>query len=219
MALSMKASLSIVLAAVLARAGAAVAAEPSGVAPEAPAARPYRVAAALYRYVVPDEPDFFMLVAPADFGRLHVEGRYNYEGLQVGSAFVGVTGHAGSAVRASGTAMLGAVFGNVHGVAPGARVTVAWWRLDLLSEAQYVFDLGDLSASFFYCWTEVGVSPLRWLRFAVIGQRTHIVHNALDVQRGLSVGVTLFGKVTLTAYELNLGWIEPTYIGAVGVAF
>jgi hypothetical protein len=48
-------------------------------------------------------------------------------------------------------------------------------------------------------------------------QRTRVLANDLDLQRGVLLGVTIRDTVTVTAYELNLGWIHPTFIGAIGV--
>jgi hypothetical protein len=178
-----------------------------------------RVAATLYGYSVPDEPDFLMLVAPADIRWLHIEARYNYEDLRTGSFFVGTTGRSGDRVKLEGTAMVGGVFGTVDGVAPALRFTLLVWKIDFFIEAEYVIDLRDTGASFFYSWSELGVSPLPRLRLGLIGQRTRVIANDLEFQRGVFVGVNPIAAITLTAYVLNLGWISPTYVGAFGVAF
>ena len=47
----------------------------------------WEIGATAYGYSVPDQPDFVMLVAPADVQWFHLEGRYNYEGLDTGSMF------------------------------------------------------------------------------------------------------------------------------------
>ena len=183
-----------------------------------PAEHPNRVTATLYGFSVPDEPDFLMVVASAERGPLHVEGRYNYEGLYSGSVFVGLTGRGGGRVHVDATGMLGVAFGDVHGLVPAARLTLSWWKLDLVTEAESLFDPGDPAAAFFYSWSEIGVSPRRWLRLALVGQRTRVIHDALDLQRGVAASVIVRETLTLSAYELNLGWISPTYIAAVGVA-
>ena len=191
----------------------------AAVADDGPAERRTRLAATLYGYSVPDEPDFLMLVAPADIRWLHIEARYNYEDLRTGSVFVGTTGRSGDRVKLEGTAMVGGVFGAVDGVAPALRFTLLVWKIDFFIEAEYVIDLRATDASFFYAWSELGISPLPRLRVGLVGQRTRVVHNDLEFQRGVFVGVTPIDAVTLTAYVLNLGWISPTYIGAFGVAF
>ena len=182
-------------------------------------AKKWEVGATAYGYAVPDHRDFVMVVAPVDVRWFHVEGRYNYEGLHTGSIFLGLNAGAGDKLRLDVTGMLGGVFGDLGGVAPAFRFTLSWWKIDLSSEDEYVIDVHDLGASFFYSWTELGLSPLRWLRLGAVGQRTRVIQTGLDIQRGVFVGVTLFQTVTLTCYELNLGWATPTYIAAIGASY
>jgi hypothetical protein len=179
--------------------------------------RSIRIGATLYGFAVPDQPDFPMAVATAERHRFHIEGRYNYEGLHTGTIFVGLTGHAGDRLALEATGMVGGVFGDIVGVAPAVRLVVSVWKLDFLVEAEYVFDLGASDASFFYSWSEIGFSPIRGLRAGIVVQRTRVLANDLDLQRGVLLGVTIRDTVTVTAYELNLGWIHPTFIGAIGV--
>jgi hypothetical protein len=189
----------------------------SAMAPARAAAEGVAVDATVYGYAVPDQSDFLMLVVPADWRWFHAEGRYNYESLHTGSAFLGLNASAGDKVKLTGTAMLGGVFGDVDGVAPAFRVTVTWWKLDFSSEGEYLIDAHDLDASFFYSWSELGLNPLHWLRVGAIGQRTRVVHNDLEIQRGLFVGFSPWPVVSFTFYELNLGWDSPTFVGAFGV--
>ena len=177
------------------------------------------IGATAYGYAVPDQPDFVMVVAPADVRWFHVEGRYNYESLHTGSIFVGLNAGAGDKLRLDVTGMVGGVFGDLDGVAPGLRFTLAWWKLDFSSENEYVIDVNDVNASFFYNWSELGISPLRWLRLGTVVQRTRVIHTGLDLQRGLLASVTFFQRVSLTFYELNLGWVTPTYILALGASY
>jgi len=188
-----------------------------GTTPARAAVEGVQVGATLYGYAVPDQSDFLMLVVPADRSWFHAEGRYNYEGLRTGSVFLGLNASAGDKVKLTGTAMLGGVFGDVDGVAPAFRVTAAWWKLDFSSEGEFLIDAHHLDASFFYSWSELGLSPVSWLRVGAIVQRNRIVHSDLDLQRGLLVGFSPWPVVSLTFYELNLGWAAPTYVGALGV--
>jgi hypothetical protein len=55
----------------------------------------------------------------ADRGWLHLETRYNYENLETGSAWVGYNFSGGEKLKWEFTPMLGGVFGNTTGVAPG----------------------------------------------------------------------------------------------------
>lgn len=177
------------------------------------------IGATAYGYSVPDQPDFVMIVAPVDVRWFHIECRYNYESLHTGSIFVGLNAGVGDKLRLDVTGMVGGVFGDLDGVAPGLRITLTWWKLDFSTEDEYVIDVHDVNASFFYNWSELGISPLRWVRLGTVVQRTRVIHTGLDLQRGLLAGVTAFQKVSLTFYELNLGWVTPTYILALGATY
>ena len=179
----------------------------------------WELGATAYGYSVPNQPDFVMVVAPVDIRWFHIEGRYNYESLRTGSIFLGANASTGDKLKLDVTGMVGGVFGDVDGVAPAFRLTLSWWKLDLSTEDEYVIDAHDLSASFFYSWSELGVSPWRWLRLGIVGQRTRVIHNGLDLQRGLLAGVSPFQSISLTFYELNLGWVTPTYILALGASY
>ena len=203
----------LIVAGLLATAGRARAAETE--TPETPA---WRANASIYRYVVPEEPDFTMAVAAVDFGRVHFEGRYNYEGLNAASLFAGFDVAAGERVRLAMTPMLGVVFGDLHGLIPAVRLTLAWWKLDLYTESELVIDVEDAGASFVYDWSELAISPWSWLRAGIVAQRNRVLRTPLDIQRGLFVGVTI-KFATVSFYELNAGWTDPTYIAALGLAF
>ncbi|HEY7371237.1 MAG TPA: hypothetical protein VIF57_03595 [Polyangia bacterium] len=193
---------------------------PAAAATGAPGGRedPWRMQVNVYTYVIPNQPDFAMAVLPVDFRRLHLEVRYNYEAVGSFSAFAGANGAWGDRVKLTLTPMFGGVVGEVRGLVPGLRLTLAWWKLDLFSESEYVVDLDDRDASFFYQWAELGLSPLAWLRLGVVAQRSRVFDTPLDVQRGLFAGVTI-RFVTVTLYELNAGWTTPTWVVAASLTF
>jgi hypothetical protein len=178
----------------------------------------WHVGATAYGYAVPDQQDFVLVVASLDLRRFHLEGRYNYEGFRTGSVFLGLNAGLGDKLRLDVTGMLGAVVGELDGVAPALRITLSWWKLDLSTENEYVLDVHDRSDDFFYSWSELGFSPLHWLRVGAVAQRTQIIDSPLEIQRGLLAGVTVFRAIDVTFYELNLGWVTPTYILAVGAS-
>ena len=68
--------------------------------------------------------------------------------------------------------MLGGVFGNTTGIAPGYKGSLSWWKLELYSEGEYVFDTGDSSESFFYNWSELTLAPVGLAAFRP-GDATH----------------------------------------------
>jgi hypothetical protein len=69
-------------------------------------------------------------------------------------------------------------------------------------EAEYVRDLEVREDSFTYAWSELGFSPLEWLRFGLVGQRTLLYQSDRDIQRG-GFAQLMNGKVTLGLYVFN----------------
>ena len=114
--------------------------------------------------------------------------------------------------------MLGGVFGDASGVAVGYKGSVSWWKLELYSEGEYVFDTGRSSDSFFYNWSELTLSPVEWFRFGIVTQRTRAYRTDRDIQRGVLLGFS-WKKVEVTGYVLNPDDDHPTFIVAVAVSF
>jgi hypothetical protein len=183
----------------------------------APPAAP-AVEAVVYGFVVPDQDNFVIGDAWVDVRGLHIEARYNYEGLHSGSIFLGANASAGDTIAMSATAMVGGVFGDTHGIAPGFRVTVTWWKLDLSTEEELVIEPRNLENSFFYSWSELGFWPWDWLRVGLVAERLRVMRAGLDFDRGLLAGVS-FGKLTATVYELNAPWTAPTWVFALAAHF
>ena len=144
--------------------------------------------ASVYTYIVPDDRDYVQPTFTADRGWLHLEARYNYEALETGSAWVGYNFSGGEKLAWEFTPMLGGVFGDTTGIAPGYKGSLSWWKLELYSEGEYVFDTGDSSDSFFYNWSELTLAPVDWFRFGLVTQRTRVYQTDRDIQRGLLVG-------------------------------
>ena len=168
-------------------------------------------------YIIPDSRDYVQPTFTADHDWLHLEARYQYEAHNTGSAWIGYNLSFGDKVSLELTPMIGAVFGNTTGVAPGYKVTLGWWKLELYSEAEYVVDVGNTSESFFYTWSELTLSPVEWFRFGVVAQRTKLYQTDFDIQRGFLVGFS-FKKVDLSAYVFNPD-DDPTVVLGVTVSF
>ncbi len=169
-------------------------------------------------YVVPHGRSYVNPNFAADRQWLHLEARYNYEDLETGSLWVGYNFSAGHKLVLEATPMIGGVFGNTTGVAPGYEVSLSYKKLELYSQGEYVFDTTDRSGSFFYAWPQLTYSPLDWFNFGLVAQRTKAYHTPLDVQRGLFVGFS-HKNAHFTTYVFNLGWTEPTLVFEVGVSF
>ena len=174
--------------------------------------------ASVTTYIVPDFQEYVQPTFTADRGWLHLEARYNYENLETGSAWVGYNFSGGKKLEWEFTPMLGGVFGNTTGIAPGYKLSLTYWKFEFSSEGEWVFDTGNSEESFFYNWSELSVSPVDWFRFGLVGQRTRAYQTDVDIQRGLLVGFS-YKKVDFTTYVFNLDQGKPTWVFAVGLSF
>ena len=139
-------------------------------------------------YVVPGETVYAQPTLPVDHGALHLEGRYNYEARETGSAWVGWNLSFGDELRLGLIPMVGGVFGRTRGVAPGLTLTLEWGPVALWSQSEYVFDLADSSQSFLYAWSELSVTGPEWLRVGIVLQRTRAFQTSTEVQGGAAPG-------------------------------
>jgi hypothetical protein len=174
--------------------------------------------ASVYGYFPPEDTDYGQPTVTADRGALHLEARYNYEGIDTGSAWVGWNVGVGDKLRLDATLMAGGVFGDTTGVAPGYEMTLSWGPLELYSEGEYVFDVEDSENNYFYNWAQLGYSPWDWLTIGFASQRTRTYETGLDVQRGPFVGFT-YKSVTLTTYVFNADAEPPTVVSSLAVSF
>jgi hypothetical protein len=174
--------------------------------------------ASAYTYIVPDSPDYVQPTVTADRGWLHLEARYDYEALHTGSAWAGWNLGGGKKLAWEFKPMLGGVFGQTTGIAPGYKGSLSAWKVELYSEGEYVYDTGNRSESFLYNWSELSLSPLEWLRFGLAAQRTRAYRTGLDIQRGVLVGFAS-RNVNATGYVFNPDEPRPTFVFAAGLSF
>jgi len=171
-------------------------------------------------YILPqaDGESYASPVFSADRKWLHLETRYNYEDRQTGSFWLGYNFEKGKKLSVTFTPMIGGVFGNTTGVAPGYEFSLSYKKLSLSIDGEYVFDTRDTNGSFFYSWTELTYSPLDWFYFGFVAQRTKAYHTSLDIQRGFLVGFSV-KNAEFTTYVFNAGWTDPTVVLEVGYKF
>ena len=220
----MRAAAMAVLAAVLAGGSAAAQTAPvpvaaAGQAAPAPAAdKAWSFSASAAIYFPPEDDAYVQPTVTADRGRLHLEGRFNYEDLDTGSAWIGINFSAGDAVSLEITPMFGAVFGNTAGIAPGYKGTLAWRRFALYSETEYVINAGESADSFLYTWSELSFAPADWCRFGAVIQRTKLYETSFDIQRGVFLGLS-YRRADVTAYYFNPGTGDAMLVLGFGVGF
>ncbi len=170
-------------------------------------------------WVDPPEDDAYgSAILRADRGVLHLEARYNYEAIDTGSLFAGRTFSWEGEVGFSLVPMVGAVFGHTQGVAPGLELDVRWKILEFYVESEYVFDVEGRDDSFFYAWSELTATPVEWLSFGLVGQRTRAYDTDVEVDRGLLVRVYV-KSVTATVYVFNLDTDDPYVMVGIGISF
>jgi hypothetical protein len=181
---------------------------------------PWSFNASAYTYLVPDSQNYVNPNFTADRGWFHLEARYNYEAIKAGSLWVGYNFQVGSklALVFAVTPMVGAVFGDLNGIAPGYNLSLSYWKVELSSQSEYVFDAQDRSGNFLYTWSELTYSPVDWFRTGLVVQRTKAYQTELDIQRGLRAGFS-YKKVDFTGHVFNFGWTDPTVVLAVAVNF
>ena len=151
---------------------------------------------------VPDNRNYIQPTVTADRDWLHLEGRYNYEALDTGSAWFGYNLRVGKKLSLDFTPMLGGVFGHTAGVAVGYEGTLSWWKLELYGEGEYLSDTSDSSDSYFYTWTQLSLAPVDWFSFGVVGQRTQVVETKRNIQRGFLFGLS-YKQADLSIVVLN----------------
>jgi hypothetical protein len=179
---------------------------PSPDAPEAlvPAAADSLWSGGLDTYLyLQQEGVVVMPIARVDRGSLHLEGRFQYEDLLTGSAWLGWTFEMGDELHFALTPMVGGVFGRTNGVAPGLEMTLAWRSFELSSESEYLFDLEDAQNSFFYNWSELSWQALSWLSCGLALQRMRVYQTGLALETGAFVALRK-GPVELSVYGFNL---------------
>ncbi|TPW03568.1 MAG: hypothetical protein FD129_3023, partial [bacterium] len=174
--------------------------------------------ASAYTYILPDEADYLQPTFLADRGSLHLEARYNYEDLETVSLRIGYNMSTGDDPSLAVTAMLGGVFGQTSGIAPGYRMTLAWGIATFDTEGEYLFDAETMDDSFFYSWSELTAAPVDWMTAGLVMQRTRANMGPREFQRGFLLGVA-FERVDLTGYLFNPDDADPTWVVAVGVGF
>jgi hypothetical protein len=109
--------------------------------PEAPdGEQTWTFSVSTYAYIVENDRDYVQPTLTADRDWLHLEARYNYEALNSASAWVGYNfsggggGGGGEKLAWEFTPMIGGVFGDTNGVAPGYKASLSWWKIELYSE-------------------------------------------------------------------------------------
>ena len=85
---------------------------------------------------------------------------------------------------------------------PEFEAALAYGIVDFYTESEYVRDTEVKEDSFSYSWNELGLTPVEWLRFGLVGQRTMVYQSDRDIQPGLFAELT-YRKMSLGVYVFN----------------
>ena len=141
--------------------------------------------ASAFYYFVPDDENNLSVIGYANFKKLHLEARYNYEDKQTGSAFAGWRFETNGKNTFGATPMLGIVFGNTNGIAPGLELDATFKRIVFYSETEYVVNFSGKENNFLYTWGELAFKPMEAFSIGFCYQRTLLYQTDLEVQRGI----------------------------------
>jgi hypothetical protein len=192
---------------------------PATASSSAPApANPWAFNLSVSGYIVPRGQSYVSPTFTGDHDTLHVEARYNYEAQRTASLWAGYDLSVGKKLVLDATPMIGGVFGNVNGIAPGLEATITYKKLQFYSANEYIFDTDTKSGNFFYTWTQLTYSPVKWFTAGYVMQRTRAYQTQLDIQRGLLIGFTV-KKLTFTTQIFNIGETDPTTVLSLGYSF
>ena len=187
---------------------------PSAAAP----ANPWEFNLSVNVYDVPHGESYASPTFTADHDTLHLEARYNNEGLRTGSLWVGYNLSTGKKLVLEATPMIGGVFGKVNGIAPGLEFTATYKKVQLYSANEYIFDTNTKAGNFFYTWTQLTYSPVPWFEVGYVTQRTRAYQTALDVQRGPLIQFNI-KKATFGTQIFNIGETDPVLVFSLGYKF
>ncbi len=155
-----------------------------------------------YYYFIPEDKNTFTFIGTADYKKLHLETRYNYEDQNTGSVFAGWKFKTKGKVQFEAVPMMGIVFGNTNGIAPGLELSLTYNKFDYYSETEYVIDFADQENNFLYTWGEIAFSPIEALRTGISYQRTRLYQTSFDTQRGIFAEYS-FWKLTAGIFYFN----------------
>jgi hypothetical protein len=169
-------------------------------------------------YLAQHSKDYVNPSFSADRDWFHVEARYNYEALKTGSVWLGYNFSFGKELTIEATPMIGGVFGDITGVAPGYTLTVSYKSFELYTQGEYFFDAAIHAGDFFYSWSEFSFKPSDWFRVGLVIDRTKAFGADFDIRRGPLIGFT-HKNVDFTTYWLSPGSRDATFVFGITYNF
>lgn len=168
-------------------------------------------------FIRPGNQTYLQPTLATDRDWLHLEARFNYEATDTGSAWLGYNFSFGEKLSVAFTPMVGAVFGETTGFAPGYEISAEWWKLEFYKEGEYLIDSDTRNDNFYYSWAEFRLAPVEWARVGMVVQRTKLYQTEFDTQRGFMAGFS-FKNLDLNAYLFNPDK-DPFFVLSVRIGF
>jgi hypothetical protein len=172
-----------------------------------------------YTYLQLQKRDYANPNIIADHDWLDVEVRYNYEALKTGSIWLGYNFTTGKKLKLDLIPMVGGVFGDITGVAPGYTIIASYQTIELSTQGEYFFDAARSANNFFYSWSELRTSPTGWLKVGMVVERTQASGVTSDVRRGPLIGFKYKKKADVSIYWLSPGSHDAAFVFAVTTRF
>lgn len=173
--------------------------------------------ASLLTYFVPEDV-YLLPILKADKGKLHLEGRYNYEDFNTFSVFGGYNFSGGNKLQYTITPMLGFAAGNTDGIAPGLEVDLSLGKFSFYTENEYLFELNDKDYSYFYSWSELSFAPKDWCWLGISWQRLKPYETERTLEKGFTAGFA-FNNIALQGYYFNPGADGQFGVVSLSVSF
>lgn len=183
----------------------------------APGQPAWEFAATAYPTSVRQGRDYTSAIVTAARGSLHLEARVDYESVGARSAFVGWTFAGGDEFAWTLRPLAGAAWGTTEAFVPALEASLAWGRLDVYVESEYV-RVRDEGSRYLYAWSELGFRPVQWLRIGLAGQRTRAYGGDRDFQRGPFAQLS-WGRFTVGGFWFNPGAKDQVFVASVGATF
>lgn len=180
---------------------------------DAPANEEIEFSSNIAYYFLPDEDNLINPTISLLWNDLYIEARYNYESRDTGSVWLGYPIAFGQTIDIEFTPMVGGIFGEIDGVAPGFELDATWKQLNYYIEAEYIFDSESREGNFFYAWSEFTYSLVEHLRFGVAASRTRVYSSSVDVNRG-PIAVFETQDISFSVAVLNLDSKAITMLSA-----
>jgi len=178
----------------------------------------WEFSASISTYLAQHARDYVNPNFTADRDWLHLEARYQYEAIKTGSLWLGYNFSFGKKLAVEATPMVGGVFGDITGIAPGYGISISYEPIEFSTQGEYFFDSAIHAGDFFYSWSELSYAPVSWWKVGLVVDRTKALGDELAIRRGPLVGFK-YKKVDFTTYWLSPGTRDGTFIFSVTVNF